>query len=40
MPANDNVAPLDVTALSIGFVAFLVLVGGPAVSIWLWSVWS
>lgn len=40
MPANDNVAPFDMTAASIGLVAFLVLVVAPAASLWLWSVWA
>lgn len=40
MPANDNVAPLDMSALAVLAVAIVVLVGVPAGSLWLWSVWS
>ena len=36
MPANDNVAPFDMTALSIAVVAIFVLVVAPAASILLW----
>ncbi|WP_281406090.1 hypothetical protein [Methylobacterium sp. WL19] len=40
MPANDNVAPVDMTALALFVVAVTVLIAVPAASLWLWSVWS
>ncbi|MHC2016358.1 hypothetical protein [Methylobacterium sp. CM6247] len=40
MAAHHDAAPFDMSALAVLAVAIFVLVGVPAGSLWLWSVWS